>query len=733
MRWCITLAIILLAQVGFADIDLVQVEFFEKSVRPLDHWAFRARTRPSPPAVKDPSWPHNPVDNFILAKLERNQLAPSPRADKRTLLRRACFDLTGLPPTIEQIRRFMADDAADAFGKLVDRLLASPEYGRRWGRHWLDLARYADTSGDGTDMPVPQAGRYRDYVIDAFNEDLPFNEFIIEQIAGDILAWEDPNTRYRERIIASGYVALARRFKNSKNADPHLIIENTLDTIGKGMLGITLSCARCHDHKFDPITTADYYQLYGFFQGVRYPHAGTEHGREPADLVPLVRDPAEVEQYNLLSRERSDLDRQLKEIRDVRKNPTLKRLRELREEEKDLRKENERDEGQGRNIEARQLALNELKGQADEVEEAYSQQRGDLEERLRELRGTLDIELAWAVLDVEDKTGDAKIQIGGNPGNRGKTVARGFIDCITPEKPVIPERESGRVQLAQWIASPDNPLTARVMANRIWQYHFHRGIVSTSSVLGSQGKRPTHPELLDWLANRFVEGGWSIKAMHRLIMNSATWQMASVLSPDQASVGGAMALLQRYPSHRLDAESIRDAILAVSGTLDLAPLESHPFPSSERRRGITQHRPFFEDYDHHHRTVYLMRRRLGNHPFLTLFDGPNPNQTTAFRAASTVPQQALFMMNSAFMGDNATALAKRLLAGDAPLKQRLELAYELAYARLPDEQELTRAKTYLDTYQAKLSPSNGAGQKRLRAWASLSKIILSSNEFIYVD
>ena len=244
----------------------------KNSVRPLlklkDHWAFQARTRPSPPAVKDPSWPHNPVDNFILAKLEENRLAPSPRADRRTLLRRACFDLTGLPPTIEQIRRFMADDAADAFGKLVDRLLASPEYGRRWGRHWLDLARYADTSGDGTDMPVPQAGRYRDYVIKAFNEDLPFDRFIIEQIAGDILAWEDPNTRYRERIIASGYVALARRFKNSKNADPHLIIENTLDTIGKGMLGITLSCARCHDHKFDPISQRDFYRLFAFFNNI---------------------------------------------------------------------------------------------------------------------------------------------------------------------------------------------------------------------------------------------------------------------------------------------------------------------------------------------------------------------------------------------------------------------------------------------------------------------------------
>jgi len=702
----------------------------EGSLAGKDHWVFQARTNPTAPPVKDTNWPRNGIDHFILVKLEENNITPAARADKHTLLRRACFDLTGLPPTLEQIRRFQNDESPEALAKLIDRLLASPEYGRRWGRHWLDQARYADTSGDGTDMPVPEARKYRDYVIDSFNQDLPFDQFIVEQIAGDILAFENPGTRFEERIIATGYIALARRFKNSKNADPHLIVENTLDTIGKGMLGMTLSCARCHDHKFDPITTADYYRMYGFFKGVRYPHAGTEHGRTPEDLVPLVRDRAFIARHAQVTRERAEIHEAL---RNGNKDPIKRQLDELKQRKQALQTKIKQATNLGEDGATLQSSLEDLDRQIQAKEAELKQQRQDLEARLRQAEEELKVKLAWAVTDQPDKTGDARIQIGGEPGKRGQSVERGFPSIITAQAAAIPEGQSGRVQLARWIVAPDNPLTARVLANRIWQYHFAQGIVPTASAFGSQGKGPTHPALLDWLANQFINKGWSMKDMHRLIMNSATWQMASVVPAEHPAEQADPALYARYPSHRLDAESIRDAILAVSDTLDYAPLDEHPFPDEAQRRRITQHHPFIEDYDHKHRSIYLMRRRLGDHAFLALFDGPNPNQSAARREVSTVPQQALFMMNSDFVREHAAAFARRLLSLGETRQERIERAYLLAYGRAPQDQEVTRARNYLENYAKKLAGTQDSEHIALLAWTSLCRVMLSSNEFIYID
>lgn len=577
------------------------------------------------------------IDYFISAQLEKRGIEPNGPADRRVLIRRAYFDLIGLPPTPDQVAAFLADDSPDAFATVVDELLASPHYGERWGRHWLDLARYGDTSGDGADTPIPEARLYRDYVIDAFNRDMPYDQFIIEQIAGDLWAKEEKGNRRRQRIIATGYVALARRFGNRAYDDMHLIIDNTLTTIGKGMLGLNLSCARCHDHKFDPISIKDYYGLYGYFSSTRYPHPGTEHGRERKNFVSLP------------------------------------------------------EEG----------------------------------------------EIAYAVIDKMGAkgTGDSPLFRKGNPKDPGERIPRGFLHRIEPKKAEIPPGQSGRLQFARWIASPENPLTARVMANRIWQYHFSKGLVPTSNDFGNQGKPPTHPQLLDWLAHRFVEENWSVKAMHRLIMASAAYRRSSAMPEEKMSRDPLNEGLWRYPRHRLQAEPIRDAILYVSGRLQMGNPGRHAFPEPDENNEypFTQSRPFFEDYDHEYRSVYLPSRRLGKRPYMATFDGPDTNECTGNRRISTVPLQSLFWMNSDFIRENARSMAQRLLAARKETEDRLSMAYLLALSRPPTEMEKADFARYLRDYREQLDHTPDPRERDLRAWASISHILLASNEFCFIE
>ena len=599
------------------------------------NWVFEPRSAVIPPA-NAVDLAGSEIDYFIAAKLDEQGIEPNGPADPRVLIRRAYFDLIGLPPTQEQVEAFLADTSPDAFAKVVDELLASPHYGERWGRHWLDLARYGDTSGDAADAPIPEARLYRDYVIDAFNRDMPYDQFIIEQIAGDLWAEEESGNRLRQRIIATGYVALARRFGNKAYDDMHLIIDNTLTTISKGMLGLNFSCARCHDHKFDPISMEDYYGLYGYFSSVQYPHAGTEHGRERLNFVNLP-------------------------------------------------------EGG----------------------------------------------VAYSVMDKKEKNaiGDSPLFIKGNRWKRGKKIPRGFLEVIDPKDAEIPDGQSGRLQLARWIASPDNPLTARVMVNRIWQYHFNVGIVPTSNDFGNQGKPPTHPRLLDWLANRFVEEKWSIKAMHRLIMVSAAYRRSSAMSEEKMRLDPSNVGLWRYPRHRLQAEPIRDAILYVSGRLKMGNPGRHPFPEPDENNAyqFTQHRPFFEDYDHDYRSVYLPSRRLGKRPFLATFDGPNPSECTGHRSASTVPLQSLFWMNSDFIRDNARSMAQRLLAAGDETEERLYAAYHLALSRPPSAREIEDFTGYLSDYKDQLEDTPDLHKRESRAWASICQILLASNEFCFIE
>ncbi|MEK6262616.1 MAG: PSD1 and planctomycete cytochrome C domain-containing protein [Planctomycetota bacterium] len=454
-------------------------------------WPFAPVVDPPVPAVRNAKWPRNDVDRFIRAAQEAKGLSPVDDADRRVLIHRATFDLIGLPPTPAEVTAFV-NDAADtptAFAKVVDRLLESPHYGERWGRHWLDVVRYADTAGDNSDYPIPQMIKYRDWVIEALNRDLPYDQFIRDQLAGDLLddSGASPSLDDRnQHVIATGYIALARRFGSRVDDYPqHLTIEDTIDNLGRAFLGLSLSCARCHDHKFDPISTDDYYAVYGIFQSTRYPWPGIELEKKQRDLVPLA--PGDV--VEAATRERkvklAEFDAQLKRLDEEKKS-----------------------------------ANDDQKKEIDKRIGSTKKQRDDLN------NSPLPFDTAYAVAEGK-KLENARIQIKGNPDKTGDEVPRRFLSVLGGQTLPPDEQSSGRRQLADWIASSDNPLTARVMVNRIWLNHFGQGLVPTPNDFGKQGRPPTHPELLDWLSRRFVESGWSMKAMHRLLMNSRTYQLAS--------------------------------------------------------------------------------------------------------------------------------------------------------------------------------------------------------------
>jgi hypothetical protein len=694
--------------------------------------------------VKQTSWPRSSIDRFILAKLEERGLRPAPPADPRVLLRRVTFDLIGLPPTPAEVRAFLDDTSPDAFGKVVDRLLASPRYGERWGRHWMDVVRYADTAGDNADYPVPEARLYRDYIIDSFNADKPYNQFVREQLAGDILAKEAPSERYAERVVATGFLALSRRYATAPFEFMHLTIEDAIETTGRTFLGLTLRCARCHDHKYDPVTKEDYYALYGIFASTRFPYAGSEEFQSKnsprSGFVPLV--PAE------------DAAQPIEENR--------------------------------RSVEGLRVELARLEKSA-EAAKTNAELKKAIEAQLKPIRSELKrrekfgsppgLPVAYAV--AEDKPVNESVQLHGEPAEKGAVVSRRAPCRLgVPGELRIPEGASGRLQLAEWMASETNPLTARVMVNRIWQHHFGQGLVGTPSNFGLRGDLPTHPELLDFLAGYFLEHGWSIKAVHRLVLNSAVYQQASVVDEFQSggsqaqvrekvskrvserpcadvrpshspayslthspSSGGKKAELTdpanhlhwHYDARRLDAEAIRDAMLLVAGRLNLDRPGRHPFPPFEDW-SWTQHNPFKAIYDSDHRSVYLMTQRIQRHPYLALFDAPDANVSTDTRSDSTVPLQALYLMNSPFLQAQALAFARRVLESVSQTDERIRLACELAWSRPLSPEEMRRARDYLERYRVELARIGTVPEQvEAEAWASYARVLLTANEFFYVD
>lgn len=642
-------------------------------------WSLQPVRKPAIPTVANREWARNPIDFFVLQKLETAKLKPAPEADRRTLIRRATYDLTGLPPTPAQVAAFASDKSPDAYEKLIDRLLASPQYGERWARTWLDVARYADTKGYvfEEDRNYPNAYTYRAWVIDALNRDLPYDQFVMQQLAADRLPTV-VNQDDKRPLAALGYLTLGRRFLNSTPD----IIDDRIDVTMRGFQGLTVACARCHDHKFDPIPTQDYYSLYGVFNSSKEISA-------PISDRP-IRDPWIDHNQKLGTTERQIRDLVMLGVRDLRKKGDaaaeikgiLQTLREEQEPQGDARKKL--------------------------VEAFPSDQKTsltDLQNQVEALRKTAPPtpEFAMAMEDRSDP-GDTVVFKRGNPGNPGEPAPRRYLAALAPEGKERPlwKEGSGRLQLAQAIASRENPLTARVFVNRVWQGHFGKGLVRTPSDFGNQGEKPTHPELLDYLAATFMADGWSIKRLHRRIMMSNTYRQASVVSDLAAQKDPDNRLISRMARRRLDLEQMRDSVMMAAGKLDLSQtggksVDLWAAPYTPRR------------------AVYGFIERQNLPGIFRTFDYASPDSTSPQRFQTTVPQQALFFLNSPFVVEQAEALSARPDVTSA--KDPVTAVYRILFGRRPSDDEQKWCADYLQQQPLK----------------RLAHALLMTNEFIFID
>ena len=637
------------------------------------HWAYQPlKGNPSRTPAGE-----NFIDAHVRGRLKEQGLQSVDLADRRTLIRRVTFNLTGLPPTPMEVEAFLKDQKADAWYRVVERLLASPRYGERWGRHWLDLVRYADTAGDAGDYPIPEAYKYRNYVIDAFNKDKPYNQFVREQIAGDQLPAENEEQRW-EQTIATGYIAISRRIGVSPHKLRHITIEDTLNNLGKTFLGLTIGCARCHDHKFDPIPTADYYALYGIFDSSVYPHAGAEHSPHRHSFVYRM---GKAKADEVLKPFRSKLEPWNKKERD----------------QFNLYQSFQREVVTGSITRQSVWAgLEEIRARRAEVAKTFP-----------------NSDIAYAIVD--GSASDVSIHKQGNPRDLGLKVRRGFLQILGGQQ--LPEntKGSGRLELANWLTSSAEPLLARVIVNRIWHYHFGRGLVSTPSDFGVRGTAPTHPVLLDMLAQYFIKSGWSMKTMHRLILDSETYRMAATEHAGNLAKDPDNHFLWRANRRRLDAEELRDSLLTFSAQLDITPGGRHPFPH-RLTYFYRQHEPFQEKYVSNKRSIYQMQQRIQKNPYLDMFDGPDGGLHLGDRKASVTTLQALYFMNSKFIHEQAEAITERL-----PEEQKVEYLYELVFNRRAEEKELEFAESYF------------AKDNSRQRWAGYVRSMLSSNEFLFVD
>ncbi|HRK15454.1 MAG TPA: PSD1 and planctomycete cytochrome C domain-containing protein [Prosthecobacter sp.] len=662
------------------------------------HWAFQPLTDPPLPEIKDKTWPLNPIDHFIQAKREAAGLTPAPDAEPHVLARRLSYALTGLPPDKFEFRISNFELSA-----ALESLLSSPHYGERWARHWLDWVRYADTAGDNSDYPIPQARLYRDYVIQSLNDDLPYDRFLTEQLAGDLLPAASQEEKNRQ-TIATGYIALSRRFGSLIERYPwHVTIEDTLDNLGRTVMGLTLSCARCHDHKFDPVTMRDYYGLYGIFASTRYPQPGLELFKAQHHFPPLI---PEKEAAAKLA-------------------PFEKETRRL---EADLTQRLAADEAKA--IEFARLektaSLDEQRRLKGELDRQLRRTRDAGEDLAKHLKKLPLIPAAYAVSEAAPS--NARLQMRGEPERPGAEVPRKFPDILGGHAlPAdIAAKTSGRLQLAQWITDPKNPLTARVIVNRVWQRHFGKGLVPTTSDFGLRGEPPTHPDLLDWLATDFIRHGWSLKHLHRRILTSRTWRMASTDSADNLASDPGNTLYWKFNRQRLDAESLRDTLLLLSGQLDLTP-QDKPFPFPAMKDwGYTQHHPFKDDYPSNKRSIYQMTKRLTAAPYMQTFDGPDPNACTATRDSSVTALQALHFLNDETVHTTAEGIVKALLKTPRSNEDHLTRLHRQLFARAPSTEEQTLLLTHLKTLK-KQTPDPA------KAWASLTRSLLRANEFLYLD
>jgi mono/diheme cytochrome c family protein len=884
------------------------------------HWAFQPVRRPAPPDTPHSNGPAHPVDAFVSSRLDAEGLAPNSAADHRTLIRRATYDLTGLPPTPEEIRAFLEDASPGAFERVVERLLASKAYGERWGRHWLDVARYADTAGDGADYPVREAAKYRDWVIQSFNEDKPYDAFLREQIAGDILARNAPPETLAPHVTATGFLAVGKRYGYKPSPDfQHLDFADAIDSLGRSLLGLSIGCARCHDHKFDPITMADYYGMYGIFQSTQWAFPGGEEQKRPSHFPPLVPPGEAARLDGIKTQSLARLDEKISRAKKDRANydvpafaggidlafegqtagkppgtpwlsagPNLvqadaqspfahvhprgklgvrlgssapndgvryvftKGLRatpgKTMEFTIDFRTapsgapSGEKDGsyrfylGRGViqsqalevSVSATELAIrngtqwevvrklapghwNTLRLTLDPGRKTYSGIAGtpgdlttfenkalgaawdgvadtficdgnghvkgtvparDLDNLglqespfgppgsgpvaapvppagLAEKLKALDAEIAQTTKERDALSAEspypvaygvsegtpvnARIQHRGEPEKPREEVPRRFLEVLGGDLLPQPARGSGRLELADWITRPSNPLTARVFVNRVWQWHFGTGLVPSASDFGLRGDPPSHPELLDWLAAEFTRSGWSLKNLHRLILRTAAYQRSSADNPVNLKKDPSNRWLWRFERRPLDAESIRDSMLSLSGLMDRSVPGGHPFPAVQTW-AFTIHRPFHEVYESHHRSVYLMVQRNRRHPFLSLFDGADPNTSVPRRQPTTTPTQALYLLNSPFVQEQAKGMARRLLALPLEDAARVRLAFESAHARQPAQTEVDDTLHFIKAYHEQLAarqrPGDAPGES---AWSGFTRVLLTANAFLYLD
>lgn len=670
-----------------------------------EFWSFQPVRKPALPKVKNQEWVKNPIDQFVLHKLEAAGLQPAAPADKRTLIRRTTFDLTGLPPTPEEIENFLNDTSPNAFEKVVDRLLASPHYGEHWGRHWLDVARYADSNGLDENIAYGTAWKYRDYVVNAFNKDKPYDVFLKEQLAGDLMEPAESVAQRNERLIATGFLSLGPKVLAEVDATKMEmdIIDEQINTIGVSMMGLTLGCARCHDHKFDPISSHDYYGLAGILKSTKI----MEHYNKVARWYenPL----ATPEQL----KEQAEWDQKIKVEED--KIAAL-----VKSENERLQKEGGKDfklpaKPEGSYTKVAQAELKTLRAEVAKLKKARP-------------------EIPTALGAAEREITDVPIHIRGSHLTLGETVPRHVPVVLTPEpKTPFPKEQSGRLKFAEWLVNREHPLTSRVITNRVWRWHFGKGIVATTDNFGKLGAKPTNQPLLDWMAATLMEEGWSLKDLHRMILLSNTWQMSSEWNAKAAAVDPDNQLLWHADIRRLEAESIRDSMLAVSDGLDLTMggslmnVANRAFVfNHESKDGVT--------YDFNRRSLYLPVIR--NHLFgmFMLFDYADASVLNGNRASTTVAPQALFMLNSHLI-ENASQRMAEQIQHETSLspEQKIQKLFLKSFGRMPTEMEITKSLQFLDDVEQDFQTETNSSEQRItRAWQVLCQSLLASSEFIYL-
>ncbi len=685
-----------------------------------EHWSFQQLVTPTVPTVKNTQWPRADLDRFVLAKIEAAQIAPAPDADRFTLIRRVTLDLTGLPPTVDEVGEFRRDEGTDdeALARVVDRLLASPAFGERWGRHWLDVARYADSVGKTRNVPFPHAWRYRNYVIDSFNADKPYSLFIAEQIAGDLLKAKDDQDR-EQKLIATGLLALGSMDLNERDQDQFSLdrIDDQMDTVGRAIMGLTLGCARCHDHKFDPIAQTDYYALAGIFastktlSGQRNRQGGNKNYYHPSLLMRLDATPTSTTNQEQDSVKRSsnqdEIDALKSRIVNLQAGMKSKLNQQVRQQ--------------------RRATLAEYRKRLAVLvkDNTTTKQRRKVQEAAPE---DIDPSAVLAMAATEGKIMDLALRVRGEPDLKGDIVPRAFpVIFKNTSPPTLSDEASGRLELARWLASNQHPLTSRVMVNRVWAHLMGRGIVDTVDNFGASGAMPSHPELLDHLSVGFIRSGWSVKNLIRAIVLSRTYRLSGQHIEANAVVDQDNHLHWRANLRRLEAEAIRDSLLAAGGVLQTERPEGGPLNSSynvdlskanNKKKGGKVTDPITEPM----RSVYLPVYRSKLLDMFTVFDFAEPDQVNGQRDVTTVPPQALFMLNNPFVIDVSKRAAQRIMAQDLEDEEtRIRYAYAYTLCRYPTQSETQRALAFLQS-----------GEDRLSSWSALTQAIYSSAEFRYV-